>query len=168
MTPLFLFASARDNGNTQQAMEMVVGQHSAEIVNLSHLKIGYFDYDNKNAEDDFIPLIKKLVTHDKIVFVSPVYWYSVSAQMKTFIDRLTDLMSFEKDLGHQLKGKTAYLITSWDNGCPDYYDKPLEGTCSYLGMTYKGMFDFCVDPNKRSFESEQKRAEAFAEEIFQK
>ena len=39
--------------------------------------------------DDMQPLFEKLLNSDCIVLASPVYCYSVSAQMKAFLDRIS-------------------------------------------------------------------------------
>lgn len=38
--------------------------------------------------DDMRPLYKKIEDADVIVIASPIYWYNITAQLKTFIDRL--------------------------------------------------------------------------------
>jgi hypothetical protein len=60
---------------------------------------------------DFLYVIEKMIEHDIIVFVSPVYWYSVSAELKVFIDRFSDLLTVHKSTGKKLKGKNIYLMT---------------------------------------------------------
>lgn len=47
---------------------------------------------------------------DKIIFATPVYWYSMSGLMKTFFDRLTDLVTIQKSVGRKLKGKETFLF----------------------------------------------------------
>jgi len=102
-----LFSSSRRNGNTGKLLDSVVGGGSVDIINLSALDISEYDYDHKNINDDFLPLIKKVLTYDKIIFASPVYWYSVTPTMKTFLDRISDLLDLPDllDLGRQLRGK---------------------------------------------------------------
>ncbi|UCF31512.1 MAG: flavodoxin family protein [bacterium] len=40
------------------------------------------------VDDDMQPIYGKLADADSIVFATPVYWFSVTAQIKTVIDRL--------------------------------------------------------------------------------
>ena len=42
-------------------------------------------------KDDMVDIIKEIFASDVIVFASPVYFYSISGQMKTFIDRLVTI-----------------------------------------------------------------------------
>ena len=85
--------SSRSQGNTSKIVERLHSLTGFDIIDLKKKKIGYFDYTHSNADDDFIPLMKDTVArYDCIVFASPVYWYTMSAEMKTFFDRLTDLL----------------------------------------------------------------------------
>ena len=47
-----------------------------------------------------------------LFFASPVYWYSMSAQMKIFFDRLADLVTIEKERGRALQGKSCSLVAT--------------------------------------------------------
>ncbi|MDA5312487.1 flavodoxin family protein, partial [Vibrio cholerae] len=69
------------------------------LFDLSDYAISFYDYEHMNRNDDFIHLINKLAEFDHLVFASPVYWYSMSAQLKVFFDRLSDLLTIEKELG---------------------------------------------------------------------
>lgn len=50
-------------------------------------------------EDDFEPLRVKMLEADGIVLASPVYFNSVTAQLKTILDRLADVMHCQLFLG---------------------------------------------------------------------
>ena len=53
-------------------------------MDISEEKIrNYYDYEYKNQNDDFLPTIKKILAYDLILFITPVYWYSMSGIMKT-------------------------------------------------------------------------------------
>ncbi|HGS4449180.1 TPA: flavodoxin family protein, partial [Vibrio cholerae] len=98
-----------------------------------------YDYEHMNRNDDFIHLINKLVEFDHLVFASPVYWYSMSAQLKVFFDRLSDLLTLEKELGRCLKGKSVSVIsTGFNKACPSCFSEPFQLTADYLGLVYKG------------------------------
>ena len=59
--------------------------------------------------------------------------------MKTFFDRLSDLMSVRKDLGRQLKGKKMAVIACSSDGVeyPALWE-PFKLTAEYLDMKYLG------------------------------
>ena len=45
-------------------------------------------------KDDFVQIVKKIDDADGIVLASPTYWYSVTSDMKRFIDRCYSLIQF--------------------------------------------------------------------------
>lgn len=136
-----VFASARRNGNTGKLIDWIAKELKMEVIDLSEKNISAYDYDHKNIDDDFIPLAKQLLTFDKIIFVTPVYWYGPSAQMKTFIDRTSDFLDLEelKELGRELRSKSAYIVcTSICNDADSSFVSALKDTFEYLGMNYGG------------------------------
>ncbi|MCI5065774.1 NAD(P)H-dependent oxidoreductase [bacterium] len=102
---IFLIASSRRSGDTWSLLEQMNAVYQFPVIDISVLDISYFDYEHRNIDDDFITTIETILQYQIIGFVSPVYWYTVSAQMKTFIDRMSDLLSERKDLGRALAGK---------------------------------------------------------------
>lgn len=56
-------------------------------------------------KDDMEQIIKVVLKADVIVLATPVYFYSMSGQMKTFIDRMMPVYT-------ELKGKDFYLIAT--------------------------------------------------------
>ena len=138
MTQIIVFGSSRSNGNTRSAVEKVVGDKSIELLDLSDFDITPFDYEHRNSGDDFIPLMKKILTHDTIIIATPVYWYQMSSQHKTFFDRISDLLSIEKDLGRKLRGKNLYVIASFSTSYPEGFERTFEQICGYLGIRYLG------------------------------
>ncbi|MEJ7160146.1 flavodoxin family protein, partial [Staphylococcus caprae] len=43
-------------------------------------------------EDDYKKIIDQVLASDTIVFASPVYWYSISASLKAFIDHWSETL----------------------------------------------------------------------------
>lgn len=136
-----VFASARRNGNTGKLIDWIANELGIDVIDISQRNISNYDYDHKNIDDDFLPLINTLLDFDKIIFVTPVYWYGPSAQMKVFIDRTSDFLDLEelKEIGRRLRGKTAYIAcTSVSAKAHDAFISSLQSTFEYLGMTYGG------------------------------
>lgn len=136
-----VFGSSRRNGNTGKFTDWISDELNIDVIDLSEKNISNYDYEHKNIDDEFIPLMHKLLNHDKIIFVTPVYWYSVSAQMKTFIDRTSDFLDVEelKHIGRKLRNKTAYIVcTSISKEADHSFLNSLESTFRYLGMNYGG------------------------------
>ena len=105
MKPIIIFGSSKSEGNTQKAIEKVLKGKDSTFINLKDLNISDFDYEYKNKTDDFLPLAKKMTEANPIILATPVYWYGPSSIMKIFIDRISDLLAYEKDIGRQLRGK---------------------------------------------------------------
>ena len=103
MKVLLLNGSPRD-GNTKFAVETIgesiaenISGAETEILNVAYKKIsacmgcdvckqepkGFCIFD-----DDMNEINEKVGAADMIVFASPVYWWGISAQLKTVIDRL--------------------------------------------------------------------------------
>ncbi|WP_181306792.1 flavodoxin family protein [Rufibacter sp. XAAS-G3-1] len=84
-------------------------------------------------------IIERVSRHRVIVFATPVYWYAMSGLLKTFFDRLTGLVTVQKTLGRNLKGKTVFLVAvGADAELPDGFEVPFKLTAKYLNMKYGG------------------------------
>ncbi len=105
-----VIGSSRRNGNTGKLIDLIAKELNIEVIDLSLKNISPFDYEHKNTDDDFLPLMTHLLKHDNIIFVSPVYWFSMSAQMKIFIDRMSDFLSIEElnDKGRELRMEALF------------------------------------------------------------
>ena len=135
-----LLASSRPRGNTYALAGAAFQGEAVRFVNLSELQIGYYSYENANEKDDFLRLVQELVVAPLWVLATPMYWYTVSAQAKTFLDRITDLLENHKALGRKLRGKSfAVVVAGTDPQPPASFDEPLKLTCRFLGMRYLGM-----------------------------
>lgn len=136
---LILFASAREFGNTRKIAENIKAKTGADLLDISKLDISGYDYDHRNRHDDFIATFEKIITYRTLIFITPVYWYSMAAPMKIFFDRMSDLMTIRKDLGRSLAGKSmaAVCCSSDAEEYPGFF-MPFAGTAGYLDMDYLG------------------------------
>lgn len=137
-----LFSSSRRNGNTGQLMDRIAMELDIEVVNLDSLRISAFDYEHRNRSDEFEPLMERVLSHDQIIFATPVYWYATSPAMKVFLDRLSDFLEIPDLLAHgrRLRGKNAFVV------CTSITDEPsatfmeaFRETFDYLGMRFGGV-----------------------------
>ncbi len=137
---IIIQGSARSDGNTNKIVTYIVDKTGFEFIDLRKKDIGYFDYDFKNSDDDFIPIMREFTDqYDTLIFATPIYWYSMSGIMKTFFDRITDLLRKEKELGRRLRGKNMAMISCGSGSYqPDFFPKPFSETAKYLGMNYLG------------------------------
>lgn len=149
-----IIGSSRRKGNTGKLIDIIADKLAIEVIDLGDLNISPYDYEHRNMNDDFLPTIKYILTHDNIIFASPVYWYAMSAQMKTFFDRITDLLSVDelKDFGRKLRGKVGFVVsTSMHEQVDDSYINSFTDTFHYLGMNYGGaIHSICKDTNEIS------------------
>ena len=139
--------TSRRHGNTWGLVEAANAELGLPVIDLSELAISCFDYGAGNLADDFIPTVEKLLQFDSIGLVSPVYWYSVSAQMKIFIDRFSDLLGPRRDLLARLEGKGLFLLATGgtDPVLPQCMEDALRMTANYLQMRYHGSFYTLVE-----------------------
>lgn len=97
---LVLLGSPRRGGNSELlAAELARGAaetgHSVETVRIAEKRIGYCracyycrDHGGRCAiADDMAELLDSIIAADVLVLATPVYFYSLSAQLKTVIDR---------------------------------------------------------------------------------
>jgi multimeric flavodoxin WrbA len=117
-------ASPRKNGNsTILAQEVASGARSAgalvDIVSLADSRIGpciACDACQESLktdciiQDDMASLYPRLREADVIVYATPVYWFTVSGQMKLFMDRCYALMYASTVPGND--GEAVYTVES--------------------------------------------------------
>lgn len=139
MEILILQGSARKNGNTNKIVNYIQEKIECDFIDLKGYSISNYDYDTRNKNDDFLPLMREIVEYDLIIFATPIYWYSMSGIMKTFFDRITDCLTIEKETGRKLRGKSMALVSCGsDEEIKDGFEMPFRESANYLGMTYKG------------------------------
>jgi multimeric flavodoxin WrbA len=66
-------------------------------------------------KDDMQPLYSRMLDSDAILIASPVYWFTMSAQTKLFIDRWYALQGTN---GNLLKGKRFGIILTYGDSDP--------------------------------------------------
>ncbi len=136
---VIILGSARSDGNTREMVNLLSSETGMPVIDLNDYNVGYFEYDNYDRGDDFLPLIDNVLQYDTLVFATPVYWYNMSAIMKNFFDRFTDLLKHHKELGRKFRGRSmAVLSCSATEGDDPDFGRPFERTADYLGMRYLG------------------------------
>ena len=114
-----LNGSPRHNGNTQIMADTFSetareNGHTVNILNIANMNIRgclgckyCYSHGGKCVQDDDMEnVLAELSDTDMVVFASPVYWFDMTAQLKTVIDRLYAAIA-------QYKGMTAYL--KWED-----------------------------------------------------
>jgi len=140
MKKVVILGSSRNDGETETQINMLIKKSQWDIINLNDYNFSYYDYNHLNKNDDFIPLMRTIIeNYDTLIFATPVYWYAMSGIMKVFFDRITDLLTIEKGLGRQLRGKKmAAISSSYGGNLGDYFWLPFKESTDYLGMEYLG------------------------------
>ncbi|WP_321994558.1 flavodoxin family protein [Clostridium butyricum] len=117
MKVLAISGSPRIGGNSETLCDRFLegakeAGHDIEKINLSQKKISpcfaCSSCENTGVcvqKDDMAEMLKKVIAADVIILSTPVYFYSVSAQMKLFIDRCFSEF-------RQIKDKDFYFIIS--------------------------------------------------------
>ncbi len=117
---LILSSSPRKGGNSDLLCnEFYRGAAEAgnntEIIRLNEKKIGFCQgcYACEKLgkcfqNDDMNELAEKMLKADVIVFATPVYFYSMSGQLKTFIDRLVPIYT-------KIRADIYIIATAWDD-----------------------------------------------------
>lgn len=129
---LVLSGSPRKGGNSDTLCDRFVSGaqeagHRVEKVSLRGKTIGYCtacEACSKSGtcvqKDDMAGILEKMVTADVIVMATPVYFYTMDAQMKTLIDRTVARYT-------EISGKDFYFIMTAAAGSKQALERTLEG-----------------------------------------
>ena len=77
-------------------------------------------------KDDFKEIKDKIAACDVLVLVSPVYYYSVTAQLKTLIDRTYSALT-------EISGKECYLIIAGAGDQEKYFQTIIDTYHGFIG-----------------------------------
>jgi len=137
---VIILGSSRSTGNTAKFISNISEKQHIDVIDLNDYNFSYYDYESKNLDDDFLPLIKSIIKkYDTLIFATPVYWYNMSGIMKVFFDRFSDLIRIEKEEGRKLRGKDMFVISnSHDDNIDSNFYIPFQKSANYLGMNYTG------------------------------
>lgn len=88
-------------------------------------------------KDDMAELRRQILTSDMMVFVTPLYYFGMSARLKTVIDRF---YSFIGQLSTR-RLKTALIAAAWDSNAWTMRDLSAhyQTLCRYLNFKDQGM-----------------------------
>lgn len=134
---LIISSSPRRNGNSDTLCEQFAlgakadGKYVEKIF-LADYSINYCKacgYCRSKGDciqkDDAPAIVKKMIEADVIVLSSPVYFYCISAQLKTLIDRC---LPWYKEIKNKV---FYYLLTAADNS-PDAFDESMTALSAFV------------------------------------
>lgn len=142
---LILSSSPRKDGNSDLlCQEFFKGAreagHSVELVRIAEKKIGYCQacyactrLGKCFQQDDMNELAAKMEQADVIVLATPVYFYSMSGQLKVFIDRLVPNYT-------KIHADIYLFATAWDPNAGD-----LESTVEAIRGCTRDCFEGCTE-----------------------
>lgn len=136
--PLVILGSARKHSDTEKVVRQLFREQEMQVLDLLDYKLYPYSYSGEYpADDQFREVVHVLLQHQVLVWATPVYWYAMSSKMKVLFDRLTDLVTIQKPLGRQLKGKqTGMVAVGAEALLPEGYEVPFQLTATYFGMAY--------------------------------
>lgn len=93
-----------------------------------------------------------LLTHERIIFQFPLYWFSSPAMLKEWLDKVFAYGFAYGHEGTKLAGKEAHIVISAGSPLSEYsatgynhftieeYLLPLKASIAYAGMEFKSIF----------------------------
>lgn len=136
---LVFSSSPRKGGNSDLLCDQFMkgaqaAGHAAEKIALRDVKIGFCTgcgfcqaHPGKcSLRDDMDGILQKLVDADVLVLATPVYFYSMCAQLKVLIDRVCPRYT-------EVVGKKAYLIATAADPSESALDGTIAGFRGFLG-----------------------------------
>ncbi|MFI1970280.1 flavodoxin family protein [Streptomyces cinnamoneus] len=150
---LFLLGSARTDGNTETLARRAAEQLPAGVeqrwLRLSELPLPAFEdrrhgggHGNEGPAGNERTLLDATLEATDLVVASPLYWYSVSAATKLYLDHWAGwLNARELHFRDRMRGKTMWAVTTTSHEDAAKAD-PLLGTlrlsADYMGMSWGG------------------------------
>lgn len=142
---VIISSTPRTNGNSYiLANEFARGakeeKHNVEIINLKEYRLNYCigcyscHKTGKCIHNDGMnEILEKLIKADVIVFATPVYFYSMSGQLKVFIDRLVPAYL-------KVKADIYLIATQWDSD-----KKIMDNTFEAIRGCTRDCFENCTE-----------------------
>ncbi|MFG2500068.1 flavodoxin family protein [Streptomyces sp. NPDC048441] len=150
---LFVLGSSRPDGNSEilarRAAEQLPSDVEQRWLNLADHPLA--DFEDLRHDSDFVRpsgdsarlLLDATVEATDIVIVSPLYWFSVSATTKRYLDYWSGWLRIPSvDFKATMAGRTLWGVTALAGSEP-VVAEPLVGTlrnsAAYLGMRFGGV-----------------------------
>jgi len=155
MRNLFLLGSPHKNGNSETMAKAVAegllqtAGNSVEFIHLNDLQLrpcqacgGCTPSGNCVILDDMEELYLKTDEADRLFFVSPIYFYGLSAQLKSYIDRCQARWARKYLLGERFRAdekRGGYLLSCASTNGKKLFDGPIlviKCLCDTLDLEY--------------------------------
>ncbi|MBT2492064.1 NAD(P)H-dependent oxidoreductase [Streptomyces sp. ISL-96] len=149
---LFVLGSSRPDGNTELLARAAAEQLPVGVtqrwVDLAQLPLpdfedGRHETDGRQAGENEETLRQATLEATDIVIASPLYWYTVSAQTKRYLDYWSGWLSVPgSDFKERMAGRTLWGVTVMaddDEVVGDGLVTTLNHTAAYLRMGFGGV-----------------------------
>lgn len=163
MKTLIIQGSSNPKGNTFTIVHQIQQTMDVDVLDLTTIDILPFDYQFRNQKDDFNATIHNcLDNYDRLVFATPVYWYTMSGIMKNFIDRFTDSLLYDKTLAVKFEKKhMAAIACGSSKEAIEGFFIPFQKSANYLKMNYLGDIHLWIDASKSISKQAHQRLNSF-------
>lgn len=84
-----------------------------------------------------------LEVHDKILLIGPIYWYSLPALAKQWMDEVLLYGWAYGSKGNALKGKQIQLVLTSGSNIGEYSKNEIGNTIDELFINYQRSFEYC-------------------------
>lgn len=119
---LAIYGGSRKNGNSEQLTRELLRESSYSSLHLSdyHIQPIVDQRHDPNGfdavDDDYGQVLRQVLSHELLVFTTPLYWYGMSGLMKNFIDRWSQSfrdpsMNFQVEMAK----KQAFVVIVGDD-----------------------------------------------------
>ena len=149
MKIVVLESSPNKNGSSNLLAEQFIqgakeAGHSVQVIDASHANIHpctgciHCGYEGPcSQEDDVVGIRRMILDADMVVFVTPLYYYGMSAQLKILIDRFC---AFNSSIQRKHM-KSALISVAWnnDNWTFDALEAHYKTLVRYLNLEDMGM-----------------------------
>lgn len=179
MEVVILFGSPRKAGNTMKLVDAFASvlketKHHVRTLYLNDMNIRpcqgcttCLPTGSCRINDDMKDIRKYIVESDCIVMATPIYWFTVSGQLKLAMDRSLPFM--DENYTSRIKGKSVFTLMTCGSEDKDVCSPALgtfAQTFELLGLTWSGHIEALGCPEKggvkeRYLDQARKMAEAF-------
>ncbi|MEU7639695.1 flavodoxin family protein [Streptomyces sp. NPDC059101] len=149
---LFVLGSSRPDGNTEILTRAAAAQLPSDVrqewVDLSRLPLPDFQ-DGRHESDTWTPeeheeaLRQATLRATDVVIASPLYWYSLSAQAKRYLDYWSGWLTVPgSDFKERMAGRTLWGVTVMahrEEVVAEGLVTALHHSAAYLGMHFGGV-----------------------------
>lgn len=178
---LTILGSPRRRGNTAAVLAqfetLAAGQHTLERINITDWKVNgclgceacqrTLDEPGCRQHDDGVVLLERILAADLVVYASPVYAWSISAQLKALFDRHYCLVKWSAGEKALMEGKRAMLLVTCGGSAEENADlvQPMferQMACMKTAVVGQFVVDNCSTPEElgeRAVETARKMLE---------